>query len=258
MRPNRLKLKLKFIACISLQIGLIFFTRVNALAEMSSASFNIGSDAIGIGGGRSTSGSYILEGTIGEVGATEDTSSASFKLCAGFQCFSQESFLSFSIKEGLVAPGAVGAGVGLGELSPTAVSSSNGVDINSIFISADSSSGSGTVISVKSLNGALKSVITSGSISSSSKTLGFGTAGYGVCVGSAVGLSAAAPYDGACNSGAGHVVGIVDGTARTILTSPSLVLGGTAEILVKAAVSETTPGAPDFSDTLTFILSSTY
>jgi len=259
MRQIKFKQKIKLAACISLQIGLIFFARVNALAEMSSASFNIQSDTVGVGGGRSASANYILEGTIGETAAVEYMDSANFKMCAGFQCFSQQSFLSFSIKEGILSPGAAGAGISLGDLSPVSVSTSNGVDVNSIFITADSSSGGGAVITVKSLNAGLNSILAPGTIPSSSGTLAAGTPGYGVCVASTVKLSAIAPYAGpSCDTGTGHDVGIVDGTARPILTAASLVQGGSAQILVKAAVSPTTPGASDYSDTLTFILSSTY
>jgi hypothetical protein len=261
MRQARFISKLKIAIWISLQVGLLFFARMNALAGMSSANFNIPSDTIGVSGGRSASGSYILEGTLGETGAIEDTSSASFKMCAGFQCFASQSFLGFSVKEGISRPGAVGAGVNLGALAPTTVNTSNGVDVNSIFITADSSSGSGVVISVQSLHGGLWSDHWSSAITVSDKqTLSAGTAGYGICVADAglSGLTRTDPFDGACNPGAGHVVGEVKATPQTILTAPSLVSGGFAEILVKAAVATDTPGSDDYSDTLTFILSSTY
>lgn len=261
MRPKTIQNKLKIAAYISLQIGLLFFAKVNALAGMSSANFDISGDAIGISGGRSASGNYILEGTLGEVGAIEDASSANFKMCSGFQCFSEQSFLSFAVKQGVAPPGAAGAGVNLGELSPTSIKTSNGVDINSIFISADSSSAGGTVITVASAHGGLWSDEFDTTISvSGQQSLVAGTAGYGVCViGSSLsGFASAYPYNGTCNTGAGHVVGELKDTPQTMLTSPSMVTDGFAEILVKAAVATGTPGADDYSDTLTFILSSTY
>lgn len=248
------------IGCVSLQLTLIFLPNLYALAEMSSASFKIPSDVISIGGGRGASTSFIVEDTIGEAATGEDADSTSYKLCAGFQCMgAQASFLSFDVKEGTSSPGASGAGVALGEITTAAVKTSNGSTINSIFITGESSEGS-TVIQVTSKNASLKSAsIPTATVDSvTDVALAAGEEGYGLCIFSVTSLTKTAPYNGTCDKTTGHSIGIVDGTSRTILSAAGLFENGAAEILVKASVSPTTPGAPDYADILTFVMTTTY
>ncbi len=247
------------IGCVSLQLVLILLPTYHVLAEMSSASFKIPSDVVSIGGGRGTSASFIVEDTIGEDATGEGINSASFSLCAGFQCMASESFLSFSIKEGTSSPGSAGAGVNLGTLTTSAVATSNGSTINSIFITGESSAGS-TVIQVRSLNSSLKSTSTPSATidSATDASLTAGEEGYGVCVFSATNLTSSAPYNGTCDKTTGHSTGLVNGTPQTILSAPGYFQSGAAEILVKAAITALIPGLPDYADTLTFIMTTTY
>jgi len=252
---------IRFFGCFSLQLLLIFLPNFDVLAEMSSASFKIPSDVVSVGGGRAASASFIVEDTIGEAATGEDPSSASYKMCAGFQCLAQGSFLSFSVKEGTSSPGTAGAGVALGGLTSSAVATSGAGSptVNSIFITGESSAGS-SVIQVRSANAALKSTsIPTAAINSvTDATLTAGEEEYGLCVFSVSNLTASAPYNGTCDKTTGHSIGIVDGTTRTILTAAGLFQNGAAEILVKASVTSVTPAAPDYADTLTFTMTTTY
>ena len=57
------------------------------LAEtMSSASYTITADSLNIGGNLSSSASFSLQDTIGEIASGEDATSASFASCSGYQC----------------------------------------------------------------------------------------------------------------------------------------------------------------------------
>lgn len=62
----------------------VFFTHPALAQVMSSGSYQIQNDSVNVGGGNSTSSSFILEDTTGEAG-TGRSSSASFKLDAGYQ-----------------------------------------------------------------------------------------------------------------------------------------------------------------------------
>ncbi len=259
----------KFFAYVSFLVfcSLLLPSSTSLKADtMSSSSFKIQADTLSVGGGRAASGSFVVQDTIGEIATGENLTSASFRGCAGYQCFLSAGFISFSIKEGLTSPGTTGAGVGLGTLSPSAVKTSNGTSVNSIFITAASNANGGTVITAKGLNGGLASaMVPADIIPSATATLVAGTPGYGLCVFS-VGQSVSspttfnkvAPYASACDKTTNHSVGVVDATPRTILNAAGQFQGGTAEILVKAAVSSISKAHPDYGDTVTFIISSTF
>ncbi|MDD5252220.1 MAG: hypothetical protein PHT12_06360 [Patescibacteria group bacterium] len=242
--------------CVLLGLSAPAANRVEA-DVMQSTNFKIQTDTISIGGGRSTSAGFVVEDTLGDLATGEDMASASFKGCSGFQCFQQSEYISFSVAAGTSAPGTVGQNVALGTISTSAVSTSNHSSINSIFITAGSN-GSSSVITVRSTNAGLKSASINQTIASASTTLVAGTAGYGVCILSASQMTAQAPYDGTCNTTTGHQVGVVDNTSRAILSAASSFSSGSAEILVKAARSSTTPGAIDYADDLRFIMTATY
>ncbi len=240
-------------------------TSLNA-DTMSSSSFKITSDTMSVGGGRGTSSSFTVEDTLGEIATGEDLSSSSFKACAGYQCYLGAGFISFTLKEGTSSPGLSGAGVALGTLSPAAVKTSDGSTVNSIFITAASNAPGGNVITVVGANGGLKSAsVGTDIITSSTATLTAGTAGFGMCVfstsqdgSSPTAFNKVSPYNGSCDKTTNHSVGGVTTTAQTILSSSGVLLGGTAEILVKAAVSAISKAHPDYGETTTFIISSTF
>jgi len=80
------------ITCVILFVVFTVLTTVSA-EVMSSSNFKLESDSINFGGGRSLSGSYTIEDTLGEV-ATGISSSTNFIMKAGYQ---QNSVVSFSV-----------------------------------------------------------------------------------------------------------------------------------------------------------------
>jgi hypothetical protein len=65
-------------------IILFLFAQITNAEVMSSSNYKMGTDSINFGGVRSSSGSYIVEDTAGEI-ATGDSSSATFAIKAGYQ-----------------------------------------------------------------------------------------------------------------------------------------------------------------------------
>jgi len=239
-----------------------FFVTPFALAEyMTSTNYKVQSDSLNLGGMNSNSSNYIAQDTLGEVGTGEDLFSTNYKSCVGFQCFAGMPSLTFSIGAGYTTPGVSGDPIPLGGLSPAAVKTSDGSTVKSVFITASSPARGGTVIQVRGdANAGLYSAIAASSIdaATSPQTLAAGTEGYGICVFSATNLTGAAPFNGSCTKTTGHAVGKILSTNQTILSAPDYFDIGAAEILVKAAISSTTPGASDYTETLTFRMTSTF
>lgn len=77
-------------------------------AVMQSASYQIQSDSVNVGGARGTSASYIIEDTTGEV-ATGYSSSTSYDLQAGYQQM-QETFISITQAPDITMPNMGGIG----------------------------------------------------------------------------------------------------------------------------------------------------
>jgi len=230
----------------------------NAVEAMNSANFEVTGDTISIGGGNSSSASYSAEDTFGDLASGEGLESANYKGCSGFQCVDGSPYISFSVKEGILKPGAEGAGVALGSLSTSSVTTS-------VFILTETSAENGLAVGVISTYSGLKRLSTSDTISSSTATLSAGNEGYGVCVDSVSedpdspdSLSIAAPYDGTCNKINGHDVGLVDASLRTVVESTGQIKGGDVEILVKASISPISAAGNDYIDTLTFVATGTY
>jgi len=159
--------------------------------------------------------------------------------------------------------------VNLGTLTPGAVASSGAV-IKSIWVDLSTNATGGAVVTVGDVgNGAaagLYSATVAKNITSGTVTVTAGTEGYGVCVMTATAGSgtfqAVAPYNTAANcTTANHDVGALNlvAAAANILDSNSLPLtAGRARILVKAAISSTTPAAADYTDQYTFIATGTF
>jgi hypothetical protein len=232
---------------------------------MSSASYKVQTDVISIGGGRSTSAGFVAEDTLGDLATGEDLSSASFKACAGYQCFLLSPYISFSVKQGTSAPGTTGAGVALGTLTTSDVTTSNGSSINSIFLTAETNAGSGVAVSVRDANNGLKRNSTLNTITSATAALVAGTAGYGICVFSVAedaesptNLDIESPFNGTCTKTTGHSVGGVTTGAQNIITAPGALKGGESEILVKASISTLTAAGSDYADVLTFVATGTF
>jgi hypothetical protein len=73
---------------------------------MSSGSFQVESDSINFGGGRSTSSSYVQESTFGEIGSG-NSSSTNYSLRAGYQQM-LESYISLSVVADVVLSPSLG------------------------------------------------------------------------------------------------------------------------------------------------------
>ena len=242
------------------------FMVAGAAAEtMSSANYKVQNDAITVGGGNSSSTGYAAQDALGETATGENLASANYKACAGFECFQGAPYISFTVKQGTTAPGTTGAGIALGTLTTGAVASSNGTSINSIFVTSETNARSGVSITAFDAYGGLKRVATADTIPSATASLVAGTAGFGLCVfstaqdaGSPYAFSMVAPYASTCTKTSGHAVGAVSTTPQAILQSTGPVKGGTAEVLVKAAISATTAAGGDYGDTITLIATGTY
>jgi hypothetical protein len=76
-------------------VGVLLPPRVLA-DTMSSTNYKVQADVISTGGARSTSTGFIAEDTLGDLATGEDLSSASFKACAGYQCFLLAPYITFS------------------------------------------------------------------------------------------------------------------------------------------------------------------
>ena len=255
--------------CLSLvATGLWWPASWGARADtMSSTNWQVLQDTISIGGNESSSTSYSAQDTLGEGLSGEALQSANYQACVGFQCYSDAPFLSFSVSTGTLAGSAtLGGTVDLGLADTTGVRTSDGSTVNSVFISAENNATGGAVIYMSDANGGLASASTPADvILSQTATLAGGTAGYGICVfstsqgaGSPTSLVKVSPYNGDCTKTTGHRVGALQETAQTLLTASGVLVGGEAELLVKASVSPTTPSHTDYGDTVTFTLSATY
>lgn len=236
-------------------------------AAMSSEHYVIPSDTMSVGGNESSSSSFSAFDTIGEGLSGENMQSTHYLSCIGFQCgVSAAPYISFTVSASLASGGAEGGTVNLGTLGASSVKTSDGTSVNSIFLTAASNAVNGSVISVQDVSGGLASTsVTTDKIVSQTATLTAGSAGFGVCVfaagqrtGSPSTLDKTSPFDGSCTKTNGHSVGAVSATPATILAASGELEEGTAEVLVKAAASATTPAHQDYSDTLTFIMTATF
>lgn len=84
---------------------------------MSSGSFQVESDSLNFGGGRSTSTSYVQESTFGEIG-TGNSSSTNYSLRAGYQQM-LESYISLSVVADVVLSPSLGLAGGTSNGSTT-------------------------------------------------------------------------------------------------------------------------------------------
>ncbi|MEY4744615.1 MAG: hypothetical protein RL272_560 [Candidatus Parcubacteria bacterium] len=164
-----------------------------------------------------------------------------------------------------------GGAVGLGTLTTAAVSSSDVASVPHICTRLTTNGTAGAIATVRSANAGLKSASApSDVIASSSATLVAGTAGYGLCAGSAGGDSgrdstvpvgvapaAASPFNGSCTA-SGHAVGSLTTLPQTVwsLSGPSQ--NAFFRLWLKAAISPTTVAHTDYADTLTFVATGTY
>jgi hypothetical protein len=154
----------------------------------------------------------------------------------------------------------------LGALTTATALGSNESTIPSIWSNLSTNAGSGVVVSVVSAKGALKSTSTTAdTIPSVTGTITNGTANYGICIKSVTQTSGATLAKGtnfpstACTTTAnGNTVSAVTTSTQSLLTASALINAGVAEIMVDAENNNVTPAHTDYSDTLTFIATSTF
>ncbi len=154
----------------------------------------------------------------------------------------------------------------LGTLTTAQASNSDNSTIKSIWVDIDTNGVGGAAVTVLSSNGSLKSTSTpADTIPSTTGAMSAGVARYGLCVGSVTQgsggpLTKASPFNGTtCAATHTNDVGAVTTSAQNILTTGgAAIVGGRSEIRVNAENSVTTGAHPDYSDTLTFIVTGTF
>jgi hypothetical protein len=164
-----------------------------------------------------------------------------------------------------------GGSVDLGTLTTSSVASSDAASVPHICLRASTNASHGAVVSVRSANGALASISApADTIPSVTATLVPGTAGYGLCAGSAgsdsgkdatvpVGAAPlrAPPFDGSCTPSA-HAVGALTTSRQNLWSVSGPVQNAFFRVYLKAAISGTTVPHADYADTLTFTIVATY
>lgn len=242
-----------------------FFGKLSVLAsDLTSTNFIIKDPIVGTGGGYGESTNFKLI-SAGHTLLSGVGSSASFITHYGFLYYQDQvaGTITFDIDTDTAdtdtnAPYTVS----LGTLTTSAVTRSNG-SVKSIWTNLETNATSGAVVTVVSTSLHSASVPTD-TIPSATTTMAAGTANYGLCVAATSAdtgtYQAVSPYNGGtCVDGAVNTVGIVDGTARSILnTSSAAMTGGRSQIRVNATISPTTPAHSDYTDSLTFIATGTF
>jgi hypothetical protein len=127
------------IFCAMFAAPLVIFSLNSATAEvMQSTSYKIQTDSLNFGGGISTSSSYSLESTAGEV-ATGDSSSTNFNLRAGYQQMTG-SFIALSAPvDVIMSPSLPGVTGGISNGSTTVTVTTDSPAGYSLTIQAESS-----------------------------------------------------------------------------------------------------------------------
>ncbi|MBP6994205.1 hypothetical protein KBB12_03110 [Candidatus Woesebacteria bacterium] len=144
--------------------------------------------------------------------------------------------------------------VAIGDLQAGTVTTAS----DKIWLDFETNAYNGGEVFVRDQYAGLLSAKTAFTISSATANLAATSIGYGLQGSSATQTSGGpftlvTPYDGA-----GDNVGVVDTTFRTVLTSSAPLIGGRASLQTKAKITDTTPAAEDYVDTLTFIVSAVF
>ncbi|MEI7741801.1 MAG: hypothetical protein WCJ29_04830 [bacterium] len=88
---------------IAVLVFLVVLPLRDSLAQMSSTNFEIPAASINDAGGKSTSASYILNDTFGEIATDVSETSPSFNLQSGFQAMKAMPVFSFTISTGTLS-----------------------------------------------------------------------------------------------------------------------------------------------------------
>ncbi len=140
--------------------------------------------------------------------------------------------------------------INFGSLTVNTVNSSP----TNIDVSFATNAASGGTVYVSGANAGLSSTTASHTIAAVSGDLaslpaGFGAQGVSVTQSAGGPLTLVAPY----STVAGHTVGVIDTTIRSMFDSVGPITGGSGSFVLKAKPSAVTPSAADYSETLTMI-----
>lgn len=155
--------------------------------------------------------------------------------------------------------------VALGVLSASAVTRSGTGGVYMIIAEGGTNASGGMNVTVNNAfgaNGLVSTSVPTDKITSTTGTMAIGTANYGLCVATTnlTGFARATGYTSdtcALASGTNQIRGLST-TPTSILTSTAPVATGHAEIVVNAEISAITPAHADYTDTLTFIATSSF
>lgn len=142
----------------------------------------------------------------------------------------------------------------LGSLTPdTVISSPSNVTAN-----IDTNANNGGNVYISGVNGGLRSLLASTTITSNTTDLSVATTGFGVRGLSATQtgggpLSIVSPYNGALDN-----VGLTDTSLRTLFTTSGPISAGVATFVIKAKVTGITPAATDYNEKLTAVGAATF
>lgn len=144
--------------------------------------------------------------------------------------------------------------VAIGDLQAGTITTAS----DKIWLDFETNAYHGGEVFVRDQYAGLQSAKTTFTINSATADLASASIGYGLQGSSATQTSGGpftlvSPYNGS-----GDNVGVVDTTFRTVLTSSAPLIGGRASLQTKAKITDTTPAAEDYVDTLTFIVSAVF
>ncbi len=155
---------------------------------------------------------------------------------------------SFSLRTG--AQASPPFSIGFGTLSAGSVASA----LDQAQITFATNAEAGGYVYISGQNGGLTSANSGGTISSVNGDLSSLGSGYGV-QGSGATQSSGGPFTivGPNYNGSSNNVGAIDSSLRQIFTTSGPVVGGAANVLLKAKTTTTTPPAIDYTDVMTLV-----
>jgi len=145
----------------------------------------------------------------------------------------------------------------IGNLIPGSVTTSS----NKAWIDVSSNSTGGVFISINGTNNGLQSSVASQTINSATSDLTAQSSGYGaqstnLTQSSGGPMEALSPYNSSLVT---NNVGVIDTSKRYIFdSSQNQVSGGSVAFQLKAKAANTTPSAPDYTDTLTILATGSF
>jgi len=158
--------------------------------------------------------------------------------------------------------------VDFGQVDYATPETSDGANYPNIWVDLATNATGGAVVTVQSLNQAMKSTSTADQWASATGSLAANTEKYGICIPSSGGVTTTATrnstftaqgvYLTSCTAGATMAIGGLNASPTNILLATGPIAGGRAKIAVGMSVNSTTPAHPDYTDTLTFIATATY